>query len=55
MQGNLKKGDSIKTDKIKRHQSTENVKNNCHISDLVQAPIEDNKGKHLSDNDMDQG
>lgn len=34
---------SIKPDKIKRYQTTERVKNNCHIPDSLQVSSEENK------------
>lgn len=36
-QRQIQQGEVHKTEKIKRHQSKEKLKNNCNISDFVQA------------------
>lgn len=38
------KGKSINIDKLKRYQSTQKVKNNCYIAELVQIFSEENYG-----------
>lgn len=38
----IEKRKFIKTDKVKRYHSMEQVKNNCHTFDLLQAFSEEN-------------
>lgn len=48
LKGKFKQGKSIKKNKIKRYQSTEQVKYRCNFSDLIQTFFEDNGGLKFS-------